>query len=87
MRQARVHQLEEFIREVCKIEPPQQSHPYLGGADDDENGNGVEDPFYPSQVVFNNERRYPAAVLTDDYQQPQMLNADEKINELGSLLE
>ena len=43
VRQARVHQLEEFIREVCKIEPPQQSHPYLA----DENGNG-EDPFYPS---------------------------------------
>ena len=48
VRQARVQQLEEFIREVCKIEPPQQSHPYI-----DENGNG-EDPFYPSQVVFNN---------------------------------
>ena len=25
--------------------------------------------------------------MTEDYQQPQMLNADEKINELGSLLE
>ena len=35
------------------------------------------------------ERRYPAAVM-DEYQQqqqPVMLNADEKINELGSLLE
>lgn len=83
VRQARVAQLEEFIREVCKIEPPQQMHPYVDG-----DGNIGEDPFYPSQVVFNNnERRYPAAITDDYQQQPQMLNADEKINELGSLLE
>ena len=39
VKQGRVQQLEEFIRDACKTEPPAQMHPYL---------DGVDDPFYPS---------------------------------------
>ena len=45
LKQARVQQLEDFVRETCKMEPPQFSHPsYL---------EGLEDPFCPQQVISN----------------------------------
>lgn len=81
-----MQQLEDYIVEVCQMEPPVQTHPYMEGGDD---------PFYPTQVFSNNggghqrqismgsnnERRY--AALTEE----AMLTADEKVNELTQILE
>jgi len=65
IKQARVLQLEDFIREQCEMEPPTQQHPYLDGAGDD--------PFYPTQVFSNagstkNQQR-PASANYRDFSQ------------------
>jgi hypothetical protein len=101
IKQARVLQLEDFIREQCQMEPPTQQHPYLDGAGDD--------PFYPTQVFSNagsttNQQR-PASANYRDFTQaeedpkrfigdggfPQndkaLHIANEKVNELAFLLE
>lgn len=41
VKQMRVQQLEDFIRDTCKTEPPSPNNPFLDGG---------EDPFYPNQA-------------------------------------
>lgn len=88
----RVQQLENYIREVCKTEPPSPGTPANAGYSSEGQGG---DPFSQVMALSNNHHRgeklYPAISLSEEngfgQQQAVMLNADEKINELTSLLE